>query len=86
MIVYPALEYAYDESYIRTPAMEISNTWRAAAVFVGAVLLGLSAALRFVLLPVSGRLVLTVVAAACSLRARCISRGRCSCRSATTIC
>ena len=39
MIIYPALEYAYDESYIRTPAMEISNTWRAAAVFVGAVLL-----------------------------------------------
>ena len=40
MIVYPAFEYAYDESYMRTPAMEISNTWRAAAVFVGAVLLG----------------------------------------------
>ncbi len=64
MIVHPALEYAYDESYVRTPAMEISNTWRAAAVFVGAVLLGLSAALRFVLLPVSARMIVTVVGAA----------------------
>src|SRR5712671_6175259 len=65
IIVYPAWEYAYDESWVRTPAMEISNTWRAAAVFAGAVLLALSAALRFVLLPVSGRLVMSVVAAAC---------------------
>jgi tripartite ATP-independent transporter DctM subunit len=63
VIVYPAFEYAYDESYIRTPAMEITNTWRAAAVFVGAVLLGLSAALRFVLSPVSGRIILTVIVA-----------------------
>src|SRR6266850_5213887 len=65
IIIYPAWEYAYDESWVRTPAMEISNTWRAAAVFAGAVLLALSAVLRFVLLPVSGRLVMTVVAAAC---------------------
>jgi tripartite ATP-independent transporter DctM subunit len=64
IIVYPAYEYAYDESYIRTPAMEISNTWRASAVFVGAVLLGLSATLRFVLLSVSGRLILIVIGAA----------------------
>ena len=72
---------------MRTPAMEISNTWRAAAVFVGAVLLALSAALRFVLLPVSGRLIVTVVAAAVRRsRAPCISPSRCSCRSATTIC
>src|SRR6267378_3811316 len=39
IIIYPAWEYAYDESWVRTPAMEISNTWRAAAVFAGAVLL-----------------------------------------------
>jgi TRAP-type C4-dicarboxylate transport system permease small subunit len=40
---------------VRTPALEISNTWRAAAVLVGAVLLALSAALRFVLLPAAAR-------------------------------
>lgn len=65
IIIRPALVYAYDESYIRTPAMEISNTWRAAAVFVGSVLLALSAALRFVLLPVRGRVIVAVVVAAC---------------------
>ena len=35
LIVWPAYEYAYDESFITTPALEISNAWRAAALPVG---------------------------------------------------
>ena len=33
VIIWPAYEYAYDESFVRTPALEIPNTWRAAAVW-----------------------------------------------------
>ena len=62
VIIWPAYEYAYDESFVRTPALEIPNTWRAAAVLVGAILLALSAALRFLLLP--ARIVVPVVATA----------------------
>jgi tripartite ATP-independent transporter DctM subunit len=69
IIIYPAYEYAYDESFVRTPALEIVNTWRAAAVLVGAILLAISAALRFLLLPVSGRTTITVVAAAIAIAA-----------------
>src|SRR5690606_8387084 len=32
MIFLPALEYAYEESYIVTPALEVSNAWHAAAL------------------------------------------------------
>ncbi len=46
MVVWPAWEYAYDEMAITTPALEISNLWRAAALPVGIVLMGLFAALR----------------------------------------
>ncbi len=62
VIIWPAYEYAYDESFVRTPALEIPNTWRAAAVLVGAILLALSAALRFLLLP--ARIVIPVVVTA----------------------
>ncbi|MEO7401540.1 MAG: TRAP transporter large permease subunit, partial [Polaromonas sp.] len=46
MVVWPAWEYAYDEMAITTPALEISNLWRAAALPVGIALMGLFAALR----------------------------------------
>lgn len=46
MMVWPAWEYAYDEIAITTPALELSNIWRAAALPVGIVLMGLFAALR----------------------------------------
>ena len=46
MVVWPAWEYAYEEMAITTPALEISNLWRAAALPVGIVLMGLFAALR----------------------------------------
>ncbi|MEI6116949.1 MAG: TRAP transporter large permease subunit [Burkholderiales bacterium] len=43
---YPAFEYALDELQITTPALEISNIWRAAALPVGAALMALAALAR----------------------------------------
>src|SRR5690349_13749211 len=48
MIVHPAYEYAYEESFITTPALEISNSWRAAALPVGTCLMAIFALLRLV--------------------------------------
>src|SRR5215468_804123 len=48
MIAWPASEYAYEESYITTPALQILNSWRAAALPVGIGLMALFAALRLV--------------------------------------
>ena len=46
MIAWPAYEYAYEESYITTPALQILNSWRAAALPVGIGLMALFAVLR----------------------------------------
>ena len=46
MIAWPAYEYAYEESFITTPALQISNIWRAAALPVGIGLMALFALLR----------------------------------------
>ena len=46
LIVHPAYEYAYEESFITTPALQISNTWRAAALPVGFCLMAVFAVLR----------------------------------------
>src|SRR5690349_9961978 len=46
MIAWPAYEYAYEESYITTPALQLLNSWRAAALPVGIGLMALFAALR----------------------------------------
>src|SRR3954470_14309414 len=46
MIAWPAYEYAYEESYITTPALQIVNVWRAAALPVGIGLMALFAFLR----------------------------------------
>ena len=35
LILYPAFDYASEERFIVTPALEISNAWRAAAIPVG---------------------------------------------------
>jgi tripartite ATP-independent transporter DctM subunit len=37
--VYPGVEFAYEETYITTPALEIQNAWRAAAIPVGTALM-----------------------------------------------
>src|SRR6201995_5160512 len=46
MILRPAYEYAYEESFITTPALQIPNTWRAAALPVGTGLMAVFALLR----------------------------------------
>jgi tripartite ATP-independent transporter DctM subunit len=46
LILHPAIEYAADEAAIVTPALEIPNIWRAAALPVGCVLMLLFALLR----------------------------------------
>ena len=46
LIVWPAYEYAYEESFITTPALQIPNIWRAAALPVGICLMALFALLR----------------------------------------
>src|SRR5712672_3118217 len=46
MIAWPSFEYAYEESFITTPALQIPNIWRAAALPVGFGLMALFALLR----------------------------------------
>jgi tripartite ATP-independent transporter DctM subunit len=48
LIAAPAAEYAYEESYITTPALSLSNSWRAAALPVGTALMAMFALLRLV--------------------------------------
>jgi tripartite ATP-independent transporter DctM subunit len=46
LVVYPAYEFAHDELVIITPALEIPNAWRAAALPVGSALMLLVALMR----------------------------------------
>ena len=46
LIGWPAFEFARDEAMISTPAMDISNAWRAAALPVGSALMILTAVIR----------------------------------------
>jgi tripartite ATP-independent transporter DctM subunit len=46
MMAWPAYDYAYEESFITTPALQILNSWRAAALPVGIGLMALFALLR----------------------------------------
>src|ERR1700722_17673922 len=46
LIVGPSCDYAYEESFITTPALQIPNIWRAAALPVGTCLMALFAFLR----------------------------------------
>lgn len=48
LIVRPSWDYAYDESFITTPALQISNGWRTAALPVGVGLMAVFALLRLV--------------------------------------
>src|SRR5579871_1957812 len=60
LIVVPSYQYAYDESFITTPALQISNCWRAAALPVGTCLMMLFAVLRLLRVG-DGKLVLQAV-------------------------
>ncbi len=48
LVIWPAYDYAYEESFITTPALQIPNTWRAAALPVGIALMAVFALLRLV--------------------------------------
>ncbi|MGG5821925.1 TRAP transporter large permease subunit [Falsiroseomonas sp. HW251] len=48
LVVEPAFEFAAEEAFITTPALEIPNSWRAAAIPVGLGFMILSALLRLV--------------------------------------
>ncbi len=48
LILPHAIEYAQEESFVVTPALEIVNTWRAAAIPTGIALMLLAAVLRLV--------------------------------------
>src|SRR6266404_2595132 len=60
LIVRPAYEYAYEESFITTPALQIPKFWRAAALPVGTCLMALFAFLRLARTG-NGRVVLSAV-------------------------
>ncbi|SAL44629.1 TrapT dctQ-M fusion permease, dicarboxylate transport [Caballeronia cordobensis] len=46
MVIGPAVEFAQDEAFITTPALDISNSWRAAALPIGSGLMLLVACVR----------------------------------------
>jgi tripartite ATP-independent transporter DctM subunit len=46
LVIHPAYEFAADEVYVTTPALEITNSWRAAALPVGIALMLLVGLLR----------------------------------------
>ncbi len=63
-MVKPAYEYAAEEIFITTPALEIPNTWRAAAIPVGFALMILAGLFRLLRTPVvSSLLAIAFVAA-----------------------
>ena len=66
LILSPAAHWAYEESFITTPALEIPNAWRAAAFPVGVVLMIAFSLIRLVMrverIPAIVGIVLTVAA------------------------
>jgi TRAP-type C4-dicarboxylate transport system permease small subunit len=46
MVIGPAISFAQDEAFITTPALELSNAWRAAALPIGSALMLLVAVVR----------------------------------------
>jgi len=46
LVIRPASEYAYEESFIVTAAMEVNNAWRASAIPIGMALMVIVAVLR----------------------------------------
>lgn len=48
LVVWPAYEFAADEAFVTTPALEIVNSWRAAALPIGLGLMLIAAVLRLI--------------------------------------
>jgi len=61
LVIHPAYDFAVDEVYIRTPALDIVNSWRAAALPVGIGLMLIVALLRLAVIA-DMRKVVTAVA------------------------
>ncbi len=51
MILAPSIDHAQDESFVVTPALEVSSAWRASALPTGVVLMTLAALFRLAQLP-----------------------------------
>src|SRR5262245_38251591 len=69
ILAYPAIDYSIDEAIVRTPGLNISNSWRASAVAVAAVLIGFFSLLRLLVISPSRAFLVTsaaVVALACT--------------------
>jgi tripartite ATP-independent transporter DctM subunit len=66
LILVPAYEYAYEETFIVTPALEIQNAWRAAALPVGTILM-IAIALTRLARVASGMTVLAALALSCAI-------------------
>ena len=60
MILRPSLEYAYEESFITTSALEISGAWRASAFPVGVILMALFSLSRLALYATRTQILLSV--------------------------
>jgi tripartite ATP-independent transporter DctM subunit len=69
ILAYPAIDYSIDEAIVRTPGLNISNSWRASAVAVAAVLIALFSLLRLLVISPSRAFLATgtaVLALACT--------------------
>jgi tripartite ATP-independent transporter DctM subunit len=64
LIVVPSYQYAYEESFITTPALQISNSWRAAALPFGICLMVLFAMLRLLRVGDPGTVIKAVLSVA----------------------
>ncbi len=64
MVAWPSWDYAYEESFITTPALQISNSWRAAALPIGIGLMAIFALLRLLRLGNKRTMILAVISVA----------------------
>src|ERR1700742_4818160 len=64
LVVMPSYQYAYEESFITTPALQISNSWRAAALPVGICLMVVFALLRLLKVGDAKTVILAVLSVA----------------------
>ena len=69
LILAPAIEYAHEEHFIITPALELSNAWRAAAIPVGMGLMAVVALLRLLRTQTVPHLLLALAGAAAMVAA-----------------
>lgn len=67
LIGHSAFEFAIDEAIVTSPSLEISNAWRASALPVGIVLMGVAALLKFAETSSWKRLVGALALSACAV-------------------